>query len=77
MDHSLYDYSPLPARPAFRWSHGTGLAAFAVLFLEHWELLPAPGSVRDPRMVGEFGSFSPDFRMQSACHNDPDKTHCM
>jgi allantoinase len=65
MDHSLYDYSPLPARSAFRWSEGKGLAAFAVLFLEHWELLPEPGSIRDPRMVGEFGSFTPDYRSWS------------
>ena len=64
MDHSLYDYSPLPARAGHRRSGG-GLAAFAVLFLEHWDLLPPPGSLRDPRMVGEFGSFAPDYRSWS------------
>jgi peptidoglycan/xylan/chitin deacetylase (PgdA/CDA1 family) len=36
-----------------------------VLFLEHWELLPPEGSRRDPRMVGEFGSFTPDYRSWS------------
>lgn len=62
MDHALYPYSALPDRPAFRWPQGAGLASFVVLFLEHWEFLPPDGALRDPRMVGEFGSFSPDYR---------------
>lgn len=58
MDHALYEYSALPLRPA-----GAGtLHAFVVVYLEHWELCPPPGALRDPRMVGEFGSFSPDYR---------------
>jgi peptidoglycan/xylan/chitin deacetylase (PgdA/CDA1 family) len=65
MDHTLYDYSALPMRPRMQWAGGTGLAAFVVLFLEHWELTPPDGALRDPRMVGEFGSFSPDFRSWS------------
>ena len=65
MDHALYDYSALPARPALRWSDGAGLASFVVLFLEHWEFMPPHGALRDPRMVGEFGSFSPDYRSWS------------
>jgi peptidoglycan/xylan/chitin deacetylase (PgdA/CDA1 family) len=40
----------------------TGVRAFALLVLEHWEAEPAPGTRRDPRFVGEFGSFSPDYR---------------
>ena len=65
MDHSLYAYSALPQRPACPWPAGQGLAAYVVLFLEHWELLPPEGSRRDPRMVGEFGSFTPDYRSWS------------
>jgi peptidoglycan/xylan/chitin deacetylase (PgdA/CDA1 family) len=65
MDHTLYDYSALPARPAFGWPGGAGLASFVVLFLEHWEFMPPDGALRDPRMVGEFGSFSPDYRSWS------------
>jgi allantoinase len=60
MDHSAYDYSALPQRPR---AAGDGrLHVFAVLFLEHWELCPPPDALRDPRMVGEFGSFTPDYR---------------
>lgn len=62
MDHSLYGYSPLPARPQAPVTPGTHLTAFAVLFLEHWDAVPPPDAVRDPRFVGEFGSFSPDYR---------------
>ena len=62
MDHTLYDYSALPQRPVWRWPGGAGLASFVVLFLEHWEFMPPDGALRDPRMVGEFGSFSPDYR---------------
>ncbi|MDB5848146.1 MAG: polysaccharide deacetylase [Rhodoferax sp.] len=65
MDHSLYPYSALPTRPGYRWPGDRGLAAYAVLFLEHWEFLPEPGALRDPRMVGEFGSFTPDYRSWS------------
>ena len=65
MDHALYDYSALPTRPRALWPAGQGLAAFVVLFLEHWEMSPPADALRDPRMVGEFGSFSPDYRSWS------------
>ncbi|NCY25021.1 MAG: polysaccharide deacetylase, partial [Alphaproteobacteria bacterium] len=65
MDHSIYAYSALPARPRYPLPGGQGLAAYVVLFLEHWDLLPPEGSLRDPRMVGEFGSFTPDYRSWS------------
>lgn len=60
MDHAHYAYSARPARgqPAVR----EPLRACAVLCLEHWEALPAEGQLRDPRFVGEFGSFTPDYR---------------
>ncbi len=63
MDHTVYDYSALPRRPRAA-APGT-LRAVAVLFLEHWEPCPPPDAVRDPRMVGEFGSFTPDYRSWS------------
>lgn len=62
MDHRHYAYSALPKRPGLVWAGGSRVAAYAVLFLEHWELLPPEGSLRDPRLVGEFGSFHPDYR---------------
>ena len=64
MDHGLYDYSAMPQRAPNRCGVA-GLAAFAVLFLEHWEFEPPDGALRDPRMVGEFGSFRPDYRSWS------------
>ena len=70
MDHSLYPYAARAhlagASPAAKPSGGpTGMTAFAVLFLEHWEFEPPEGSLRDPRFVGEFGSFQPDYRSWS------------
>lgn len=62
MDHSLYGYSPLPARSLAPATPDSRLTAFAVLFLEHWDAEPPPDALRDPRFVGEFGSFSPDYR---------------
>jgi peptidoglycan/xylan/chitin deacetylase (PgdA/CDA1 family) len=65
MDHALYSYSALSGRSAHTGGgHGekVGLTAFAVLFLEHWEFDAPEGTVRDPRFVGEFGSFHPDYR---------------
>ncbi len=62
MDHSLYAYSALPGRTAVVAGAGHGVDAFVVLCLEHWDAQPEPGTRRDPRFVGEFGSFSPDYR---------------
>lgn len=62
MDHSLYAYSALPRRAAAPAGGHPGVAAFVVLCLEHWDAEPEAGSLRDPRFVGEFGSFSPDYR---------------
>ena len=61
MDHAHYAYSALPLRPRAAPAP-VGLQACVVLFLEHWDAEPVPGSVRDPRFVGEFGSFNPDYR---------------
>lgn len=62
MDHSLYRYSALPAREAPMANGAAGLQAYVLLCLEHWEAQPPEGAYRDPRFVGEFGSFTPDYR---------------
>lgn len=41
------------------------LHAYVLLVLEHWEADPSPDDRRDPRLVGEFGSFTPDWRSWS------------
>jgi peptidoglycan/xylan/chitin deacetylase (PgdA/CDA1 family) len=38
------------------------LQAFALVILEHWEADPHRDFKRDPRFVGEYGSFDPDYR---------------
>ena len=60
MDHSHYRYSALPRRPAP--SSAVGLQAFVLLCLEHWHAVPPENALWDKRFVGEFGSFSPDYR---------------
>lgn len=62
MDHSHYGYSALPKRPQEQKGTAARLQAFVVLCLEHWVAQPPAESVRDPRFVGEFGSFTPDYR---------------
>lgn len=72
MDHTLYPYRARrlrPQRPLGHVGHAAAnaraaghLKAFVVLFLEHWDAEPAPGLLRDPRLVGEYGSFTPDYR---------------
>ncbi|WP_395714680.1 polysaccharide deacetylase family protein [Reyranella sp.] len=62
MDNPWYDYSPFPARPRLTWPRNARVAFFVLLHLEYWELNPDKGSHRDPRLVGEFGSFVPDYR---------------
>ena len=63
MDHPHYRYSALPLRPAGPLA--PGLHLFVVLYLEHWDFEAPAGSLRDPRFVGEFGSFNPDYRSWS------------
>jgi peptidoglycan/xylan/chitin deacetylase (PgdA/CDA1 family) len=62
MDNPHYDYSALPRRNSRPWPGGERLAAYAVLFLEHWELLAPEGAMRDPRLAAESGGFFPDHR---------------
>ena len=52
MDHAHFTYSPMPERPPIFWPGGPRVAAFVVLYLEHWELEPPAEAHRDPRFVG-------------------------
>lgn len=65
MDHGHYRYSPIVARPPIVWPQGAKIAVWVLLTLEHWELQPPKGTHRDPRFVGEYGSFDPDYRTWS------------
>jgi len=62
MDHTLYAFDPLPARPPIRWPVGARLACCVFLYFEDWELDPPEGSVRDTRFRDPFGAFVPDYR---------------
>ena len=60
MDHSLYAYSALPRRaPA---PSEARLEGYVLLCLEHWHAQAPAEALKDPRFVGEFGSFTPDYR---------------
>ncbi|MEN9774006.1 MAG: hypothetical protein RL322_1076 [Pseudomonadota bacterium] len=61
MDHDLYAFRAR-TRPAQGRHPPARLTAFVVLVLEHWDADPPAGHRRDPRFVGEYGSFDPDFR---------------
>lgn len=65
MDHNIYPFSPIIARPAFELPGGKPVAVYIVLHIEHWELLQPPGSYKDPRFKGEFPAFDPDYRSWS------------
>lgn len=65
MDHALYEYSALPARPPLAWPGGAALAFWTILYLEHWELDPPAGSHRPPGIQGVRESFFPDYRTYS------------
>lgn len=65
MDHTLYTYSALPLRQTGALLDRPALSVYVVLFLEHWDFEPPPDSLRDPRFVGEYGSFHPDYRSWS------------
>ena len=62
MDNPWYDYVPFPQRPKLAWPRNARVGWFVLLHLEYWELIPDEKSHKDPRLVGEFGSFVPDYR---------------
>src|SRR5579863_4476460 len=61
-DHPHHPYWPLPKREVLVWPNRARLAFWVLLHLEYWELEPPQDAVRDPRFVGEFGSYYPDYR---------------
>src|SRR5258708_12222223 len=63
MDNPWYDYVPYPKRPKLTWPRNARVAWFVLLHLEYWELIPEEDGHRDPRFVGEFGSYVPDYRI--------------
>jgi len=62
MDHALYPFSPIHERSQLTWPGQAHLAATVFLYLEHWALLPRPGTVQDPRFRDHYGEFQPDYR---------------
>ena len=60
MDHSLYSYSPLPARPRLTWPGGAPLAVCLNLYFETFSYSPPIGTLRDPRWRDRFPH---DWRM--------------
>jgi peptidoglycan/xylan/chitin deacetylase (PgdA/CDA1 family) len=62
MDHELYPFSPIGERPAWHWPGGAALAMHVLVHVEHWELSPPSGAVKDQRFISEFGPFQPDYR---------------
>ena len=62
MDNPWYDYVPFPKRPKLTWPRNARVASSVLLHLEYWELVPSENSYKDPRFVGEFGGFMPDYR---------------
>ena len=62
MDHPHHPYWPLPKRAPLAWPDRARVAFWVLLHLEYWELDPPKDAVRDPRFVGEIGSYDPDYR---------------
>lgn len=62
MDNPHYAYSPLHKRKPIKWPRDAKIAFWVMLPIEHWEFEPPKGSRKDPRFVGEFGTYSPDYR---------------
>jgi peptidoglycan/xylan/chitin deacetylase (PgdA/CDA1 family) len=62
MDNPYYTFSPIDRRPPLAWPQGNRIAFWVMLAIEYWELKAPPGSHRDPRFVGEYGTYDPDYR---------------
>ena len=48
MDREFFTFSPINARPVFKWPGGARIALWVVPNIEHYEYLPGPVRVRDP-----------------------------
>jgi peptidoglycan/xylan/chitin deacetylase (PgdA/CDA1 family) len=62
MDNPYYDHAPLAQRKLLDWPNGARTAVITLVHLEYWELTAGEDAYRDPRFVGEYGSFDPDYR---------------
>jgi len=62
MDHSLYRYSPLPARLQLLWPDSRPVAFWICLHLEYWELDPPENAQHPPGIEGTWQIFAPDYR---------------
>jgi len=62
MDNPYYDHAPLSQRKLLAWPNGARTAVITLVHLEYWELTAGEDAYRDPRFVGEYGSFDPDYR---------------
>jgi peptidoglycan/xylan/chitin deacetylase (PgdA/CDA1 family) len=62
MDNPYYPFSPIDRRPALAWPDGNRIAFWVLLAVEYWELQSPAGSHKDPRFVGEYGTYDPDYR---------------
>src|ERR1700720_978494 len=48
MDREFFTFSPIKARPLFKWPGGARIALWVVPNIEHYEYLPGPVRVRNP-----------------------------
>jgi len=65
MDNPFYGYRSAASHPPLAWPGGKRIAFIVRLHLEYWQMTPPEGSLQDPRYVGEYGSFRPDYRTWS------------
>lgn len=67
MDNPYVDYRSQAEseRQAITWPGQRNLALVVQVHLEYWEMDPPADALKDARFVGEYGSFSPDFRTWS------------
>lgn len=65
MDHGYYEHQPISQRAPLHWPAQNRVAVIVLLHLEYWQQEPMPEARRDRRFVGEYGSFSPDYRSWS------------
>lgn len=65
MDNPYYGYRSAASRTPLEWPGDKRIAFIVRLHLEYWQMTPPEGSLQDPRYVGEYGSFTPDYRTWS------------
>ena len=65
LDHELYDARHAWHANAQPWPEGHAAAAFVLVHVEACEIDAPAGSLRDPGLRGEFGSYFPDYRAHS------------